>query len=156
MLVKGQLMGRKLRLNIPDLALSGRRVVRERTRADTLNTKRGAIQMAQRTNGSVGERLRCYREQAGRSQVELAERAGISQPTYSRLENGTAQVSVAHLYLAAEALGVRPEVILGRAEQEERVLCAARTDLPANPMTAMKRRLYSYMEASAYLSEMGY
>jgi XRE family transcriptional regulator, fatty acid utilization regulator len=39
--------------------------------------------------GSLGARLRHFRTEAGISQRELAERAGISQSKMSRIERGT-------------------------------------------------------------------
>ncbi|HAN34376.1 MAG TPA: transcriptional regulator, partial [Acidimicrobiaceae bacterium] len=45
--------------------------------------------------------------------VELAERAGLSQPFLSQVENGRAQPSMASLYRIASALGTTPQALFG-------------------------------------------
>ncbi|MCP5194052.1 MAG: helix-turn-helix transcriptional regulator [Pseudomonadales bacterium] len=44
-------------------------------------------------------------------QAEIAERMGLSQASYSRLENGKAAFSVDQMYQAADALGITGEEI---------------------------------------------
>jgi len=105
---------------------------------------------------NIGQRLTRFRALAGHDQSTMAKAAGISQPTYSRLENGQAKATLAHLYLIAEALEVRPDAIIGRPDQEQRVVCSARTNGAPSDMAAMKQRLLDYLEASAYLTDMGY
>lgn len=121
-----------------------------------LNTEGEDIHMPTSSNLRIGQRLVRYRKQAGIDQADLAKAAGISQPTYSRLERGETQATLPHIYLIAGALDVRPDAIIGRHDQEERVLCSARTDGGPCDMAAMKQRLLDYLEASSYLTEMGY
>ena len=77
---------------------------RRRRRAGT-HRRRGrerAVQVVRR----IGVALRCARMLAGLRQVDVAERAGISQPFYSRLERGLAtSVSLETLAACAEATG---------------------------------------------------
>lgn len=54
----------------------------------------------------VGERIRQIREKAGYSQNKLADFAGISQTHLRRVELGQADITVGHLQLVCDALGV--------------------------------------------------
>ncbi|MGB8859509.1 MAG: XRE family transcriptional regulator [Ilumatobacteraceae bacterium] len=47
--------------------------------------------------------------------VELAERAGLSQPFLSQVENGRARPSMTSLYRIASALGTTPQALFGGA-----------------------------------------
>lgn len=58
----------------------------------------------------VGNIVRQAREQAGISQVGLAEECGMRQPTLSRIERGATNPTVETLNDIAKALGKRPEV----------------------------------------------
>jgi transcriptional regulator with XRE-family HTH domain len=53
----------------------------------------------------VGSAVRAARRRAGVSQVELAERAGTSQPSIARLEKGQVSPTVITLDRIARALG---------------------------------------------------
>lgn len=55
---------------------------------------------------NVGERLRLLREKAGFSQNELANRADVSQTHLRRVELGQAGISVDHLQMVCDALGI--------------------------------------------------
>ncbi len=54
----------------------------------------------------VGERIRFLRNKAGLSQNSLAERAGVAQTHLRRVELGEADITVGHLQLICDALGV--------------------------------------------------
>ena len=54
----------------------------------------------------VGERIRTLREHIGYSQNKLAEWAGISQTRLRRVELGEADITVGHLQLICDALGI--------------------------------------------------
>lgn len=58
-----------------------------------------------RTAIMVGSAVRAARRQAGMSQVELARRAGTSQPSIARLERGLVSPTVISLDRIARALG---------------------------------------------------
>ncbi len=66
-------------------------------------------------------RLREVRERKLMTQTELAERAGLTLSTISRLENGLQRPRISTARVLAEALGVLPEdLIVWGAEEEER------------------------------------
>lgn len=54
----------------------------------------------------VGKRLRDLREQCGFTQNGLAERAGVSQTHLRRVELGQADITVSHLQLVCDAMGI--------------------------------------------------
>lgn len=55
---------------------------------------------------NVSERLRSLREQCGYTQNGLAERAGVSQTHLRRVELGQADITVSHLQLLCDAMGI--------------------------------------------------
>lgn len=55
---------------------------------------------------NVGERIRLLREKAGFSQNELANRADVSQTHLRRVELGQAGISIDHLQMVCDALGI--------------------------------------------------
>ena len=54
----------------------------------------------------VGERIRSIRQKCGYSQNALAEYAGVSQTHLRRVELGQADITVGHLQMICDALGV--------------------------------------------------
>jgi transcriptional regulator with XRE-family HTH domain len=67
--------------------------------------------------GSIGARIKRYREERGMSASELAAAAKISKSYLSELENpkdGTKQPSADKLYAIAKALGVAMSDLLGK------------------------------------------
>lgn len=54
------------------------------------------------------------RKEQGIEQGDMAERMGLSQASYSRLEGGKSAFSVDQLYMAAGALNIGPEAITSR------------------------------------------
>jgi transcriptional regulator with XRE-family HTH domain len=70
----------------------------------------------------VGSRIKRAREQAGMTQAELAEKAGVKQARISLWESGKRQqMSLEHLRSIARALGVSADFLIGTWEdlQEE-------------------------------------
>jgi transcriptional regulator with XRE-family HTH domain len=59
-----------------------------------------------------GENVRRIRVAAGLSQIVIAERMGIDQGNYSRLERGTAKPTLQTLFRLSEALGCEPYELL--------------------------------------------
>ena len=55
---------------------------------------------------NVGERIKILREKAGFSQNELAGRADVSQTHLRRVELGQAGITVDHLQMVCDALGI--------------------------------------------------
>jgi quercetin dioxygenase-like cupin family protein len=62
-------------------------------------------------SAQVGPTLRSLRTAAGMSMVELARRAGVTQPFVSQVEGGSATPSLATLYRFAQALDVAPTAL---------------------------------------------
>ena len=54
----------------------------------------------------VGKRIISLREQCGFTQNGLAERAGVSQTHLRRVELGQADITVGHLQLLCDAMGI--------------------------------------------------
>ncbi len=76
--------------------------------------------------GTIGSRIRRYREDAGLSLSQLAAKAEVSKGYLSTLENKEdKRPSAETLYAIAEALGVTISSLLGR-----RLLATPRTDIP--------------------------
>ncbi len=63
----------------------------------------------------MGQAIRDLRLAAPFTLVELAERAGLSQPFLSQVENGRARPSMDSLYRIASALGTTPQALFGGA-----------------------------------------
>ncbi|MGH3197626.1 MAG: helix-turn-helix domain-containing protein [Streptosporangiaceae bacterium] len=59
------------------------------------------------TPASLGAAIRHYREQAGISQAELAERAGLNRTYLSDLERGKETEQVKRIFRVLRQLGVR-------------------------------------------------
>ena len=55
---------------------------------------------------NIGERIRGLREKSGYTQNALAERSGVSQTHLRRVELGQADITVGHLELVCDALGI--------------------------------------------------
>jgi transcriptional regulator with XRE-family HTH domain len=70
----------------------------------------------------VGRLLETMRKQKGLDQAQLAAAIGVTQSTWSRVENGTVAVSVEQLSKVARALKSAPGAILDQADTVERVL----------------------------------
>ena len=62
------------------------------------------------------ERLKEQRKLYGLTQREIAERLGMSQPSYIRYENGTAEPSQENLVKIADIFDVSVDYLLGRAD----------------------------------------
>jgi transcriptional regulator with XRE-family HTH domain len=79
----------------------------------------------------LGAAIRGRRRGAGLTLVALAEKAALSQPFLSQVENGRARPSMASLYRIASALDTTPQALFGsRASVDEPTLVrggAART-----------------------------
>ena len=67
---------------------------------------------AARARKLLGKALRGYRERAGLTLDELAERVGKSKATLSKLENGTVGIDVTELPALVRAVGGSPATVL--------------------------------------------
>ena len=59
------------------------------------------------TAGSIGAAIKHYRQQAGISQAELAERSGLHRPYLSNLERGKETEQLRRLIRVLKQLGLR-------------------------------------------------
>jgi transcriptional regulator with XRE-family HTH domain len=80
----------------------------------------------------LGDELRRAREEAGLTQEELAERAGIHRTYVSLLERDKKSPTIAVLFRLCRAVGVQPTTFIARVE-------AAETE-PTPPGTHQRRR----------------
>lgn len=64
----------------------------------------------------VGRVIIQLRDKLNLRQAELAEAVGVTQATWSRVENGTSALTIEQLELAAEKLKTQPSQILKYAE----------------------------------------
>ena len=97
----------------------------------------------------LGRRVRHYREKAGLSQIQLAEKANVSRPYVSQIENGVFNTSLETIISVANALQISIEdllvdslevtkeerrsevnnILLGCSPEEERILTKNMKDL---------------------------
>ena len=63
------------------------------------------------------ERLLALRKEYGYTQRQVAQMLGISQPSYIRYENGTAQPSLESLSALADIFDVSADYLIGRREK---------------------------------------
>lgn len=62
------------------------------------------------------ERLLTLRKEYGYTQRQVAQMLGISQPSYIRYENGTAQPSLESLSALADIFDVSADYLIGKRE----------------------------------------
>ena len=72
----------------------------------------------------VSKRLRDLREQCGYTQNGLAERAGVSQTHLRRVELGEADITVGHLELLCDAMGITVKDFFEQDEKSDEVSIA--------------------------------
>ena len=97
----------------------------------------------------LGRRVRHYREKAGLSQIQLAEKANVSRPYVSQIENGVFNTSLETIISVANALQISIEdllvdsleitkearrsdvnnILVGCSPEEERILTKNMKDL---------------------------
>lgn len=99
------------------------------------STERGAI---------IGARIKKCREVSGLRQEDVAERSGVSQPTYSRLEQGQGPFEASRLLAIAEALGVNIGLFFGPLNVDGQIVTAGRPASATSGMETMKRAAAEY------------
>lgn len=71
--------------------------------------------MTEDKSSELGQRIRKFREEAGMTLTELAEKAGVTKGYISQIESGgIKKVAASHLFDIAEALGTSIGYLLGR------------------------------------------
>ena len=68
------------------------------------------------------ERLKDLRKQAGLTQVDVAEKLGISQPAYASWERGVKKPTQENLVKIAQILNVSVDYLVGNSEEKTDVL----------------------------------
>ncbi|ERN47708.1 HTH family transcriptional regulator [Prescottella equi NBRC 101255 = C 7] len=91
---------------------------------------------------------------AGLSGRALAEKAGISQPTFSRIISGLREAKANELVAIAAATGCTLAQLTGTSTVADRVQCAARSTNGAD-MDKMRQQLLHFLELDAYLEDQG-
>lgn len=64
------------------------------------------------------ERLKDLRKQAGLTQVDVAERLGVSQPAYASWERGVKKPTQENLVKIAQTLNVSVDYLVGNSEEK--------------------------------------
>jgi transcriptional regulator with XRE-family HTH domain len=90
----------------------------------------------------VGQRVKALRQAQELTQSALAEAAGVTDETISRLERGTYEPAVSTLVLVAEALGTTLDLLV-----HERMTDVMRNVGPATPKTLLIRRIDERLES---------
>lgn len=92
------------------------------------------------------------RRAAGLSQRELATRAGLSQPTLSRIIAGDRAAKMTELIALAEATGWSVGALAGQSAIGDRAQCAARVTDGAEGQE-LRAGLLHFLELDAYLED---
>ncbi|WP_342373976.1 helix-turn-helix domain-containing protein [Myxococcus stipitatus] len=67
---------------------------------------------------TIGSRARAARGKLGLTRAQVAERVGLDEPVYGRLERGKVLPRAVVLYRLSEALGISPQDLMGLAPDE--------------------------------------
>lgn len=90
----------------------------------------------------VSERIRMLREKAGYSQNELAGIAGISQSHLRRVELGQADITVDHLRMVCDALGISLKDFFDYTTEQDEF-----SEVTANLTPKQKQLLMSFLKS---------
>lgn len=93
----------------------------------------------------VGCRVADFRKAVDLNQTELAKRAGISQPTISRIERGEGTVDASVLLKLAIAIGVSVEALIGSSLMQNQIVAAGRPGSSSSSMEAMRHAALEYL-----------
>lgn len=96
----------------------------------------------------IGERIREYRTQAGLTQAELAERAGVCQQFVGALERGKAIPSMATVLSLCLALEVDPNALLMNAARVDPEAACTLRDAPSPLTHTLTGQMLDQMPAS--------
>lgn len=73
---------------------------------------------------NVSERIISLRERCGLTQNGLAERAGVSQTHLRRVELGQADITIGHLQLLCDAMGITIEEFFNEKAESDEIVSA--------------------------------
>ena len=79
---------------------------------------------------AIGERIRLLREKKDYSQNRLAELSGISQSHLRRVELGESRISVDHLQMVCDALGVSLKEFFDYTNEQDELISVISTLSP--------------------------
>lgn len=68
---------------------------------------------------NYGIRLKQARLQIGLTQVELAEKLGLSQTSYQRMETGAHDIKMSNIYNICKTLGISADWLLGIDREDD-------------------------------------
>lgn len=105
--------------------------------------------------GVVGARVRAARERQRWNQRTLADSAGLSQATLSRIESGGRLPSMPEMLQLAAALGTSLGDLTGQSAVRARLTCAARSEDDA-VAEALRDRMAFYLEMDAQFAAGGH
>lgn len=103
---------------------------------------------------NIATRIDNARTAANLSQRGLAEAAGISQPTLSRIISGDREPKMPEIVTIAWATGHTVAQITGTSTVADRVQCAARATNDSG-MEQMHQALLGFLELNDYLDDQG-
>ncbi|GID93309.1 helix-turn-helix domain-containing protein [Amorphoplanes digitatis] len=104
------------------------------------------------TSINIGALIETARQAAGLSQRALAEAAGISQPTLSRIISGDRGAKLPEIVAISWATGYTVAQLTGAGTVADRVQCAARAT-NGSGMAQMRDALLHFLELDDYLDE---
>lgn len=109
---------------------------------------------------TLGRRARVLRERLGMTQTQAASRAGMSQATWSRVENDTKRATAGELLAMSWALGVPLTIMRGRSAIRDTVAVASRTvptsAVDVDLLDAVDEQLVAIIEVAADLEDHGF
>ena len=110
---------------------------------------------------TVGRRAKIFRDSLGLTQPEAAERAGISQASWSRIETDHKTPTAGEVLGLSWALGVPFDTILGKSGVRDRLRFAARSSETVSDddkvqAEAIKEEMFFLAEFAAELGDSGY
>lgn len=99
------------------------------------------------------ERLKDLRRQAGLTQVDVAEKLGISQPAYASWERGVKKPTQENLVKIAQILNVSVDYLVGNSEEKsdeldniELLFCMNSKGLTDEEKEIFRKELIEFME----------
>lgn len=101
---------------------------------------------------TIGSRVTLRRAAAGLTQRQLAEKAGLSQPTLNRIETGDREAKMGELVAIAWATGTTYGDLVGDSEVRDRLQHAPRVG-SADALAAMKAEAAFFFELDDYLDQ---
>ncbi len=89
----------------------------------------------------IGNKLLAYRKKSGLTQMEVAEKAGLSNRTYADIERGSVNMRTDTLLFICQALSITPDDIFTDKteinQKEEAVIKRLNSCSPENKKTAL-------------------